>query len=289
MTSTTSTATFRQHDEVPDGVTSALYRQLLQEWVTLNASPTTRVLLRRWARAHPVLGGLERPGDVVDAIDAADHARTDELLGALLSLLREGHQLAGRVLLQTMLPKLLRLAQSTNRQGTSHLEDQRQVAVAEFWVVATTYPLERRPTRIAANLAMETLNHLSKRQPSSTEAPCEPYRVAQLLEQRDGGHTHDQERAAATGYLTSSEDLVQIVTWGVSHQAITAAEATLIGAVYGQRCGTNGTYGYAAAAAALDITQEAARSRCSRAVRRLTAAARADLFDTTTTRTSAAA
>jgi len=31
------TRTFRQHDQKPDWVASAIYRQLLQEWVDLNA------------------------------------------------------------------------------------------------------------------------------------------------------------------------------------------------------------------------------------------------------------
>lgn len=273
-----TTTTFRQHDEVPSGVSSALYRQLLQEWVTLNANPTARVSLRRWARSQPVLAGLERPGDVVDAIDEADHGRTDELLGALLALLRDGHQLAGRVLLQAMLPKLLRLASSTNRRSAFPcLEDQRAAAVAEFWGVATTYPLERRPARIAANLAMDTLSRLHKGS-APLEDATETWKVAALIEEQEGTGTDDQKQSAVTGHLTSAEDLVQVVTWGVSHNAITAAEATLIGAVYGARSGSHGAYGYAAAAAALDITQEAARARCSRAVRKLTAAARDDLI-----------
>lgn len=289
MTTTVTTNTFRQHDEAPSSVPSALYRQLLQEWVTLNASATTRVSLRRWARAQPVLAGLERPGDVVDAIDAADHGRTDELLGALLALLRDGHQLAGRVLLQAMLPKLVRLAQSTNRQGAFRcLEDQHHLAVAEFWVVATTYPLERRPSRIAANLAMDTLSKLHKRGAPNEDA-TETWKVAALIEEREGTRSDDQKQSTVTGHLTSAEDLVQVVTWGVSRNAITAAEATLVGAVYGDPSGTHGTYGYAAAAAALGITQEAARARCSRAVRKLTAAARVDLVEGTPAPAHAAA
>ena len=101
---------FRQHDVAPADVVSPLYRQLTQEWAELHVTPSTPATVRRWGRAEKALAGFAMPGQIVDAIDAAGHDRTNELLLALIRLFQRGHQLAGRVVLQALLPKLAKTA-----------------------------------------------------------------------------------------------------------------------------------------------------------------------------------
>ena len=57
--------------------------------------------------------------------------------------------LAGRVVLQTMLGKVVRLAQA-------HPDVAVDDFVSALWCRIRTYPLTRRPRRIAANLALDT-------------------------------------------------------------------------------------------------------------------------------------
>ena len=83
------------------------------------------------------------------------------------------------------------------------------------------------------------------------------------------------DNAAAAGELSTDSDLLQVITWGVSHAAITAEEGTLLAAAY---LPSPGTSGFAAAAAQRQLTQAAVRQRCSRASRRLTDAVRAELW-----------
>lgn len=108
------TSAFRHHDHVPPQIASPYYARLVQEWIDLNAQPGTANTVHSWARAEPVLAGCARPGDVVDAIDAAPADGKDAILLALIRLTQGGEQLAGRIVLQAMLPKLGRL---TNRTG----------------------------------------------------------------------------------------------------------------------------------------------------------------------------
>ncbi|MTG89425.1 hypothetical protein GJV82_10780 [Cellulosimicrobium sp. BIT-GX5] len=121
--------------------------------------------MRRWARDEHALTGLTRPGDIVDAIDAGNYTRTNELLLALIRLFQNGQQLAGRTVLQAMLPKLTRMANAARDDKVSPIgaghdshEDGRHIVIAEFWDVMAHYPVERRATRVAANLALDTLH-----------------------------------------------------------------------------------------------------------------------------------
>ena len=89
------TSAFRYHDDVPPEITSPYYARLIQEWVGLNSYPRTANTVRSWAATEPALVGCGRPGDVVDAIDAAPSGGKDAILLALIRLTQGGDQLAG--------------------------------------------------------------------------------------------------------------------------------------------------------------------------------------------------
>ena len=61
-----------------------------------------------------------------------------------------GDQLAGRVVLQAVIGRMVRMAQRDPRAG---IDDY----LAQLWCAISSYPLQRRPVRIAANLSMDTL------------------------------------------------------------------------------------------------------------------------------------
>ena len=134
-------------------MTSASHRQrgmgiinaLDQEWRELVNGRSETVI--RWAERHPVLTPCQSLNDVL----AVARLNTDPVLAALLTEVSAGDQLAGRVVLQAMLGRMVRMAQ---RDPRSSVDDY----LAWLWCVINGYPLDRRPVRIAANLSMDTLN-----------------------------------------------------------------------------------------------------------------------------------
>ena len=72
---------FRQHDQVLVHVPSPIYRQLVREWVALNAHTSSDTTVRRWGRLEPALAGHSRPCDIVDAIDDAAPTQTERVAG----------------------------------------------------------------------------------------------------------------------------------------------------------------------------------------------------------------
>ncbi len=110
-------------------------RSLNAEWESLAVLPAPAV----WSPSGLTLGEvLHRIADDPDAS-----------LGELLRQHATGDELAGRVVLQAMLGKLIRLAAQDARHCVGDY-------VAECWLRLADYPLARRPSRIAANLALDT-------------------------------------------------------------------------------------------------------------------------------------
>ncbi len=185
---TTPTSPFRSHDQIPP--TSAphpLFGALIEEWVGLNSSRIPARTVQRWATAHPVLAGASRPADIVEAVEVAGSERQDAILLTLLRLTQAGEQLAGRILLQQMLPRLARLRHriktpASNSADFRLQEDRSHIIVATFWEVVATYPIERRPSRVAANLALDTLGQVYRIADRNPEViPDEPIDDGQLL------------------------------------------------------------------------------------------------------------
>ncbi|GAA1435918.1 hypothetical protein GCM10009616_34360 [Microlunatus lacustris] len=255
---------------MPPRVASPLYRQLIQEWVHVNTLTSSTVAAARWGRLEPVLAGHARPADLVDAVDSATCEEQDSMLLALMRLTQAGHQLAGRVVLQLMLPKLGRMTNRTSGTTSDNAwsEDRRHIAVAEFWDVVATYPVSRRTRKVAANLALETLRRLT----AATRGPRPDLPVdEQDLHRALPSTAADQH--SHTNELTTEADLVQVISWAVNTGVLTADDGRLLHLVY--LSGTNG--GRDDAATQYGLTAAAVRQRCSRARRRLVVAVRDEL------------
>lgn len=103
-------------------------------------------------------GWLKAPATVGDAL-AGIVLDPDRRLGDLLTHHANGDSLAGRVVLQAMLGKLVLFAACDPR----HDDDD---YVAECWLQLCRYPLAKRPQRIAANLALDTRRAVWRTDPS---------------------------------------------------------------------------------------------------------------------------
>jgi hypothetical protein len=123
------------------------------EWAALAADPLTTVQLATWPPGSPAhrYGGIEAilaaaggAGDLPD--DASDHLLAD------LVRLAARDTLAARIVLQRLLPGLVLAAV---RRTSCHPADRTTAfddLTSTAWLVVRTYPIDRRPVRVAANL-----------------------------------------------------------------------------------------------------------------------------------------
>lgn len=135
-------------DEVPLASLEAEWRGLVRgalgtRFRTWRAEDAT---LAPFGGPDALIAFLHRPGPP-DAKDAV-------LLALLVRAPRE--QLAGRVALQAVLPGLKSLSSRFARSVVS-FEELWQILFACLWERIVTYPVERRPSRVAANLLRDTL------------------------------------------------------------------------------------------------------------------------------------
>lgn len=203
-------------------------------------------------RQHPA---LDRCGDLTAVLGRASRGDDD----VLRPLLREAHQgdaLAGRVVLQGLLGRLVGMAR---RDREAAVDDY----VAALWCVLAGYPLARRPVRIAANLALDTLKavHRERAGGGRTSVTCRPVGddLEPLLERgwrRDAlDHAADLDRLTAAAVIDAGRRLrlIDEATGGLLHhvyvEGLSGRDAAL-------RTGT---------------TPGSLRVRCSRAVHRLAA------------------
>jgi DNA-directed RNA polymerase specialized sigma24 family protein len=180
-----------------------------------------------WAR-EPALAGA---GDLA-AVLRRVRERPDAVLAALLRLGAAGDQLAHRVVLQAMLGKLVLLC--------ARRPDALPEAISELWLAIADYPLERRPTAIASNLAWTVHRRLPRPLPVRPWGDLDPPDAEPG--RRDAGSTLDEARR-----LGLIDERTHRTLWTVYVAGRTSAQA----------------------AAELGTTPELVRWRCSRALRRL--------------------
>lgn len=233
---------------------NSLAGQLNVEWDHLCADPATAATVTGWATTHSALTGCASLASIERTVTGtASSTATDAILLALLTLAHDGERLAGRTVLQLMLGKAIRLAAShTGRDTRSSLE---QITIAALWTVIATYPLDRRPTKVAANIAMDTLHAVT----------------AELAHDRHETPTSPDNLRPTTAQPHEPADLelINLLAWAVDHHAITHGDAVLILDIYAPAPGETGG---AAAAVKHGVTWSAARQRASRAIRKITRA-----------------
>ena len=138
----TESAEFRARSA--GGIVDALNR----EWRELGMGH--RETARRWAARHRALVG----SDSFDEILQAAWQDPDAVLAALLAEVANGDQLAARVVLQSLIGRMVRMAL---RDPSAGVDDY----ISALWCQIRTYPLTSRPRRIIANLSMDTLKAVS--------------------------------------------------------------------------------------------------------------------------------
>lgn len=130
--------------------------QLDREWDRIADCPAGRRAVRTWADGEALLAGVRSLRQLVERVNERGHAEESDAI--LLILLRHAptDDLAARTVLQAMMPAVKKMTSKFSTCGAWAAEETAAVVVAAMWERVRTYPVERRPKKVAANLALDT-------------------------------------------------------------------------------------------------------------------------------------
>jgi DNA-directed RNA polymerase specialized sigma24 family protein len=247
----------------------ALIDALNAEWDNLDRdrlfAPQCRSVITRWAGEHDVLRDCRTTADVLHAI----RSDPDPVLAVLIGIHQaqrttsavSGDHLAGRILLQTMLGKIVTMAARDSRHGVEEY-------VGQLWARIAGYPLARRPRRIAANLALDTLKAVIREMTTAEPIHAVPVTPGELelaglangVWEPAGDSTQD---ARAVGDPVAALSARRVLRTAQNLSLIDEPTRRLLISVY--------TEGLSSAAAAErhGLTPATVRFRCSKAIRRM--------------------
>jgi len=197
----------------------------------------------------------------------------DQVLVGLLERAQDGDRMAGRVVLQTMLPAAVRLARAiTSRPDVLGDTDEAfALVLAALWQVIATYPVATRRSKVPANIYLDTLALVRRGHTSST------HRSALVFCEQSYA---DIRTAAEPGRLDAGQDdlagpadaqLCTVLAWAVRSGVLRLDEARLLARVYGLDGSPAGAG--PAVAAECGLSWPALRQRCHRLARRVGLAA----------------
>ncbi|SNQ48719.1 conserved hypothetical protein [Frankia canadensis] len=146
-------------------------RRWQRDWESWSVGPEAAAGLRRWS-GDPLL--VEHCGSVVALLAACGRDRSvavpvaDGRLAALIAFARAGDRAAARVVLERVMPALTAQAATKARRarGATHLGPAGETAgfgevlaelVGAAWLVICSFPLDRRPRKIAVNVVLDAV------------------------------------------------------------------------------------------------------------------------------------
>jgi hypothetical protein len=173
-----------------------------REWAQLSGN---RTAARRLAPVCRLAGDVRSLGDLERHVRSADPAAADRILLALVTrVVDHDDRLAARVLLQLLLPGTRNLARRWWALGDP--DERAAAAVSAVYDRIRTYPLARRPGRVAANILMDAARQLRRSVP----------RVAVVVSPDPGVHEHpDRTRDTAHPAFELVDALADAVDDGV--------------------------------------------------------------------------
>lgn len=148
-----------------------LFRSLTAEWQCVVTSREATRALRRWA-ADAALSDMDSLDDVLAL--TAPGANPADANAVLLALLRRASSddIAARAALQALIPGLVRVGR---RMGAARDLDVAADVIAAAWSRIRTYPCDRRPDRVAANVVLDVFHALwIRRSQELAEVPTPP-------------------------------------------------------------------------------------------------------------------
>lgn len=225
---------------------ATLLVRLDADWSRVRDTPALRLALSEWGAAEPALRHTS-PQALVDHVRAAGPAEADAVLAALAA--RAGaEEPAARVLLHLVLPALVVMA---GRYRWLDADERAALVVAAAYERIRTYPIARRPRRIAANIVLDTRKRLFAALPSTAD----PVLTSSERGDPDPGYAAVEARHVLHGALRRGD--------------LDAEAARLLWLTHGLGLTSRQV------AAATGMTAAQVRQRCSRAARRTAAVVQA--------------
>lgn len=235
----------------------SLWTALNRDWDYVRTSGTARARLAQWRRIYPALAAHHDLDAVLDAV----RDNPNPPLAALITAHQAGDTVAGRVVLQAMIGRLVRAARYA-RVGadyrcfddtTDKRRERAQITVAAFMTVLSTAPTDSK--NLPASLYLRTLDLVTK-EPAAPDIVPIPDTV---YEGSSNLHVADPYTPEP-----STVDVESVLSWATSNDAVTFDEARLI-----RRCYNSDGEDWKAIATDLNITYSALRKRASRALNNL--------------------
>ena len=148
-----------QHPSVrhPSGQ-SPLVKQLVAEWAALATKPSVIRHINEWGLPGGPLTQLDQVLERCGFGHEAVYLEGDRCLALVIA--RASHdELAARIVLQRILPPLIAIAARRGRIVKGGFNEAFSTTLGHAWILIRTYPLDRRPAKIASNLVRDAEYH----------------------------------------------------------------------------------------------------------------------------------
>ena len=188
---------------------------LEREWPGVECSSASSRQLRRWASQDTQLAPFATLAELRAAVE--DRSTTAEIRdGILLAVVRRAadDDLAARTLLQLLLPGCK--AMVARFCWTDDIDEVAAAVVAATYDRIRTYPVDRRPGRVAANILLDVKQRLFWRSPARVPTVC--------LDEV----SHSMPAAEPEPHVAA--ELLDLLQWAVEVGHLSAADAQLLGA-----------------------------------------------------------
>jgi DNA-directed RNA polymerase specialized sigma24 family protein len=161
------------------------------DWEALLARVDGPAVVATWSRRHDCLAGLASLEEVVTGCRAdgdVDVVLADRRLAAVVAEALAGDEIAHRLVVQRVTPPLVRRAA---RRAARHRMPFAEVVndlLAAAWLIVGSYPLARRPTKVAVNILMDTERSVFGREPATLRntVPLPPDELARHTDRASG-------------------------------------------------------------------------------------------------------
>jgi DNA-directed RNA polymerase specialized sigma24 family protein len=141
-------------------VSNSFFIALNDDWLCTASSGEAVEALSKWSIDDPTLGGFDDLAALVAHVQRPGFPEESDRVLAALVRLAGSDDLAARTMLQALLPGIKALARQYRWVGPA--EDVTSSAVACAYERIRTYPIERRPHHVAANVLFDTRQALSR-------------------------------------------------------------------------------------------------------------------------------
>lgn len=197
-----------------------VFGALEADWEAFLRAPVTRRAMAAW----PAEGGLATAARVLHDPSlrvAMSDMRADRVLLALAER-APSDDVAGRVLLQLLLPGVRRLAGAL---WWLDAEDAAPAALGAVWEQIRRYPAGRRPAKVAANILLDARQCLVRSRRPDACYRRSPVRMGCGADELD---LCVNAAGGAVSGLSESEELLVLLSEAVRNRRLSAVEASVI-------------------------------------------------------------